>query len=76
MIFEKIASILSEQLGADKNDITMDTNIAEDLNIDSLDMVDLVMSLEEEYGIEIADDQIEEIVTIGDLVAFIEKNAE
>lgn len=75
MIFEKIASYLSEQLAIDEKDITMETGI-EDLDIDSLDLVDLLMSLEEEYGVEIPDDQVEEIHTIGDLVSYVEKHAE
>ena len=72
MIFNKIVSILNEQLGINPDEITMQTNIMDDLSIDSLDLVDLLMTLEEEYGVEIPDDKIEDIKTIGDLTQYIE----
>ena len=74
MVFEKIAAMLAEQLGADENDMTMDTNIAKDLGADSLDVVELLMAIDDEFGIEIPDDEIENIKTIGDLVEYIESN--
>ena len=73
MIFEKIQEVISEQTGIDKSQITMDSTFTEDLNIDSLDMVELVMALEEEYGIEIDEESAEKIKTIGDVVEYISK---
>ncbi len=76
MIFEKIAGILAEQLGADENDMTMDTNIARDLGADSLDVVELLMAIDDEFGVEIPDEEIENIKTIGDLVEYIQSNTD
>ncbi|MBQ5911006.1 MAG: acyl carrier protein [Clostridia bacterium] len=76
MIFEKITEILAEQLAADQNTMTMDTKIAEDLGADSLDLVDLLMSMEDEFGIEITDEDAADLHTIGDVVNFISKNSE
>ncbi len=72
MVFEKIRAILAEQLDIDENDITMESNIAEDLGADSLDVVDLIMSIEDEFEIEVPDDQVENIKTVGDVVNYIE----
>lgn len=74
MIFEKIKEILSEQLDANADDMTMDTDIANDLGADSLDVVELLMSIEDEFEIEIPDEETENIKTIGDLVKYIEEN--
>ncbi len=74
MVFEKVKSILCEQLDADENKVTMDTLIAEDLGADSLDVVDLLMSLEDEFDVEIPDEEIENIKTVGNLVQYIENN--
>ncbi len=71
MTFEKITAILAEQLDADKDAMTMDTKIADDLGADSLDLVDLLMSVEDEFGIEIPDEDVENISTIGDIVEYI-----
>ena len=76
MIFEKITEILAEQLAADQDAMTMETKIAEDLGADSLDLVDLLMSIEDEFGVEIPDEEIENLHTIGDVVNFISKNTE
>ena len=73
MVLEKVKAILVAQLDAEEDDITMDTNIAEDLGADSLDIVDLVMSLEEEFDTEIPDEEIENIKTVGDVVKYIEE---
>ena len=72
MVFEKIRAILCDQLDVEEQDITMDSNIAEDLGADSLDVVDLIMSIEDEFEIEVPDDQIETIKTVGDVVNYIE----
>jgi acyl carrier protein len=74
MVFERIKKILSEQLDANESEITMTTSIAEDLGADSLDFVDLVMTLEEEFDIEIPDEAIETVKTVGDIVKYIEDN--
>lgn len=71
MTFEKITEILAEQLDADKESMTPDTKIADDLGADSLDLVDLLMSVEDEFGIEIPDEDVENIQTIGDIVDYI-----
>ncbi len=72
MTFEKITAILVEQLDADKDSMTLDTKIADDLGADSLDLVDLLMSIEDEFGITIPDEDVENIQTIGDLVEYID----
>lgn len=72
MVFEKIRAILCEQLDIEEDQITMESNIAEDLGADSLDVVDLVMSIEDEFDLEVPDDQVENIKTVGDVVNYIE----
>lgn len=74
MVLEKIAAILSAQFEVDAEKITMDTDFAEDLNADSLDVVDMLMSLEDEFDVEIPDEEIESIHTVGDLVSYIEEH--
>ena len=74
MVFEKVRSIIMDQLDAEENKVTMDAVIQDDLGADSLDIVDLVMSFEEEFDIEIPDDQVENIKTVGDIVKYIEEN--
>ena len=76
MVFDKIKSIIVEQLDADENDVTMDANIQDDLGADSLDVVDLVMSIEESFDIEIPDEYVENIKTVGDIVKYIESKTE
>lgn len=72
MVFEKIRQILCEQLDLEEESVTMNSNITEDLGADSLDIVDLIMSIEEEFDLEFKDDQIDKIKTVGDIVSFIE----
>lgn len=74
MVFEKVKAILSEQFDVEEDKITADTNIADDLGADSLDVVDLLMSIEDEFEIEIPDDEVENIKTVGELVKYIEDN--
>lgn len=76
MIFEKLTEILAEQLAADQETMTLDTKIAEELGADSLDLVDLLMSIEDEFGVEIPDEEVENLHTIGDVVEYISKNTE
>ncbi len=75
MIFEKIKEILAEQLDADIDSMTMDTDIARDLGADSLDVVELLMSIEDEFSVEVPDEEIENIKTIGDLTEYIQNNS-
>jgi len=74
MVFDKVKAILMEQLDLDEHEITPDSVIVDDLGADSLDIVDLVMSLEDEFDTEIPDDAIENLRTVGDVVKFIEEN--
>ena len=76
MIFDKVKSIIADQLDVEEEKITQNSNIQDDLGADSLDIVDLVMSFEEEFDIEIPDDQVENIKTVGDIVKYIEENTE
>ena len=73
MIFEKLRELLAEQLEIDEDKITMDTNIVDDLGADSLDVVELLMSLEDEYDITITDDAVRELYTVREVVEFVEK---
>ena len=73
-VFEKVREILCDQLDLEEDNVTMDSDIIEDFEADSLDVVDLVMSLEDEFSIEIPDEQIENVKTVGDIVHYIEDN--
>ena len=75
MVFERIREIICEQLDLEEDSITMDSDIMEDFEADSLDLVDLVMSLEDEFNMEVPDDQIENVRTVGDVVRYIEENS-
>ena len=70
-MFEKIAGVLADQLGIDAAGITMETDIIKDLNADSLDMVEMIMALEDEYGIEISEEDGAELATVGDVVEYL-----
>lgn len=74
MIFDKIKDIIIEQLQVEESDVTMDTNLMKDLSADSLDAVEIIMAIEDEYGIEIPDEEAEKIQTVGDLVRYVEEN--
>ena len=74
MIVDKIKSILAEQLDVDVEELTLETDIARDLNADSLDVVEILMSLEDEFSVEIPDEEIENIKTVGDLISYIENH--
>ncbi|MBQ2824944.1 MAG: acyl carrier protein [Clostridia bacterium] len=74
MVFEKVKVILAEQFDVEEDTITMDTNLEEDLSADSLDVVDLLMSIEDEFEIEIPDEEIDNIRTVAELVSYIEGN--
>ncbi|MCX7845850.1 MAG: acyl carrier protein [Dictyoglomaceae bacterium] len=72
-IFERIKKIIVEQLRIDEDLITMDSSIADDLGADSLDAVELIMALEEEFGIDVPDEDTEKFKTVGDVVRYVEK---
>ena len=73
--FERIRELLAEQLDIDEDKITMDSDILEDFVADSLDVVDMVMTLEDEFGVEVPDEQIENFHTVGDVVRYVEENS-
>ncbi|MGB3308873.1 MAG: acyl carrier protein [Nodosilinea sp.] len=73
--FEKVKKIVSEQLGVEEADVKPEASFANDLGADSLDTVELVMALEEEFGVEIPDEAAERIATVQDAVNFIEEKA-
>ena len=75
MVFEKVRELLVDQLDVEEDAVTMEANIQSDLGADSLYIVDLVMSLEEEFDCEIPDEEIENIKTVGDIVKYIEDHA-
>lgn len=72
MVFEKIKKIISEQLEVDESIISEGSSITGDLGADSLDLVDLAMSIEDEFDIELSDESLDKIKTVGDLVVYIE----
>ena len=77
MIFEKLAALVAEQFNVDADGITMDTSFTDDLNADSVDIVDLSMALEEEFGIdELDEEQASSITTVGDLVRCLQSKVD
>lgn len=73
MEFEKIKSVIVDQLGVDESLVTMNASFADDLGADSLDVVDLIMGIEQEFDIEIPDEDAEKISTVGDAVNYIKE---
>ncbi len=69
--FERVRDIIVEQLGVDAGDVTMEASFRDDLEADSLDLVELIMAFEEEFGGEISDEQAQKILTVGDAVTFL-----
>jgi acyl carrier protein len=72
-MFEKVQAIIANELGIDKEKITMESRLAEDLGSDSLDAVELIMALEDEFGIEVDDEAATKIKKVSDIVEFLEK---
>ena len=70
-MFDKIKAIMMEQLNIDENDITEDTSFKDDLGLDSLDLFELAMAMEEEFGIEIPQEELEGLKTVGDVVEYL-----
>lgn len=75
-MFEKICDLLAEKFDADASTMTMETTIKEDLKADSLDVVELMMDLEESFGVTISDEEAVKLSTIGDIVNYIEEHKE
>lgn len=74
MVMDKIKEILVEQLSIDESEIVADASFIDDLGADSLDIVELIMSMEEEFGIEIPEDEVESLTTVGAAVEYIKAN--
>ena len=74
MTFDKIKNILAEQLDVDADTLTMETDIGKDLNADSLDVVDLIMTFEDEFNTEFLEEDAESLKTVADIVNYIESN--
>ena len=72
MVFDKIKEIIAEQLGVDGDVVTMETNLMKDLEADSLDAVEIIMAIEDEYDIEIPDEDAEKFQTVTDIVKYVE----
>lgn len=75
MVLEKVKSILAEQFDVEEDKITAETSLQDDLGADSLDVVDLLMSIEDEFEVEVPDEEIENIKTVGSLVSYIESHS-
>ena len=74
-LFDKLKDLVVDQLGVEEDEVTMEASMQDDLGADSLDLVDLVMSVEEEFGVKVADEDLENIKTVGDIVNYIEDRA-
>lgn len=73
MAFEKIKEIIVEQLGVDESEVNMETHLMKDLEADSLDAVEIIMAIEDEFEIEVPDEDAEKFQSIGDIVKFVEE---
>lgn len=74
MVFEQVKKIIVEQLGVEEEDVTLEASFIDDLGADSLDIVELIMAFEEEFGLEIPDSDAEKITTVGDAVEYIKNH--
>ena len=74
MVFEKIQKILAELLSIDESTITMDSLIIDELGADSLDLVDALVTINDEFGVDVPDDEVENLRSVGDVVKYIEAN--
>ena len=73
-MFDKIKELIVDSLGIEEDQITMEASFKEDLKVDSLDLFEMVMSLEDEFGVEIPTEELEQMVTVGDVVNYIEEH--
>ncbi len=71
-MFEKVAAIIAEQLGTDVSEVKLESSFTDDLGVDSLDLFQIIMAFEEEFGVEIATEDAEKIVTVQDAINYIE----
>ncbi|MBR4723709.1 MAG: acyl carrier protein [Clostridia bacterium] len=76
MIFDRVKTIINEQLGINEDEISMESNFLEDFGADSLELIDLIMALESEFDIEVPEDDIEEIETVGDVVSYLKNHTD
>lgn len=76
MVFDKIKELIVEQLGVEEDVVTPEANIQDDLGADSLDVVDLIQTIEDEYDLSIPDEAVEDIKTVNDIVNYVEKNTD
>ncbi|MCR3759328.1 acyl carrier protein [Clostridium felsineum] len=76
MIFEKVKDVIADQLGIDASEIKMESSFIDDLGADSLDIVELIMALEEEFDIEMPDEEAEKVSSVGDVVNYIKAHTE
>ena len=74
MVLDVIKGMIIDQLGVGEDELQLETNLMKDLEADSLDAVEIIMAIEDEYGIEIPDEEAEKIQTVGDLVRYVEEN--
>ena len=75
MIFDRIRDIIIEQLQVEESDVNMDTNLMKDLEADSLDAVEIIMAIEDEFDIEVPDEDAEKFQTVADIVSYVEARA-
>jgi acyl carrier protein len=75
-IFDRVRTIIVEQLGVEEEQVTMEASFREDLEADSLDLVELIMAFEEEFGGDISDEEAQQIETVGDAVGFLKEQAD
>lgn len=75
MVFEKIREIIVDQLGVSEENVTIDTNLMKDLEADSLDAVEIIMAIEDEYGIEVPDEDAEKFQVVSDIVKYVEEKS-
>ena len=75
-VYERLKKIVAEQLGVEEEQVVPEASFVEDLNADSLDLVDLIMTLEEQFGMEISDEDAEKIVTVQDAINYVEEHVE
>lgn len=76
MIFDRVKTIINEQLGVNEDEISMESNFLEDFGADSLELIDLIMALESEFDIEVPEEDIEEIETVGDVVSYLKNHTD
>ena len=74
-VFDKVKEIIVDQLGVEEEEVTLEASFIDDLGADSLDLVELIMALEEEFGLEIPDDEAEKIASVNDAIEYIRENS-